>query len=397
MQILILGGGYAGLLCALRLVGKHTEAQVTLVNAQSHFTERIRLHQRAAGGYPNKHAIPHLLRGRNVTFLQGWVQHLDADKQQVSVNTTDGQRSLTYDWLVYALGSTVDRTAIPGLQDHAYTLDGHGERDATALCEAAQQLSSGRLVVIGGGLTGIEAATELAENYPALDVHLVTGGEFGSDLSVEGQTYLRATFRDMGIAVQENTRAQSIHADYIQLDDGQNLPYDLCVWAGAFTVPALARDAGLAVNARGQILTDPYLRARSHPAIYAVGDAAHIVTSNGEALRMACATAMPAGAHAADNIGARLHGQPETPFDFAYLFRCISLGRRRGLIQWVTENDQPRPWVTTGWPGALVKEFINRFTIWALKLERWFSGAYRWPNQPDQSVTPEDTTRYEHV
>jgi NADH dehydrogenase FAD-containing subunit len=118
---------------------------------------------------------------------------------------------------------------------------------------------------------------------------------------------------------------------------------------------------------------DAALRSVAHPNIYAVGDAA------ATPLRMACATAMPMGAYAADHLAARLNGQPQIePFRFAYVLQCLSLGRRRALVQFVDRDDTPQERIITGWWGARIKELICRFTVWSLRWEKRVPGAYWW-------------------
>jgi NADH dehydrogenase FAD-containing subunit len=85
------------------------------------------------------------------------------------------------------------------------------------------------------------------------------------------------------------------------------------------------------------------------------------------------ASRTPQGAHAADNLAAHLNGHEARPFAFAFTLRCISLGRGRGLIQWVGANDQPHERIITGRMGAVIKEMTCRYTRYSHGLER------RWP------------------
>jgi NADH:quinone reductase (non-electrogenic) len=66
-----------------------------------------------------------------------------------------------------------------------------------------------------------------------------------------------------------------VRAHSVVIDQASEIPCDLCVWTGGFVAPLLAREAGLTVNERNQIVVDPFLRSISHPEIYAIGDAAH--------------------------------------------------------------------------------------------------------------------------
>lgn len=375
-QVVVIGAGYAGLLATLRLARstRRQPVKITLINASATFVERTRLHQRASGQAVKTLAIQDLLRGTPVGFVQGKVTALHPGQRQISVERERDCQTLGYDHLVYALGSHTALEQLPGATEHAYAVEQHA-----AIARQLDQLESGaQILVIGGGLTGIEAATEIAESHPHLRVTLATNATLGADLSPAGARDLAQTMQQLGITVREQTKISRIEADQALTGNGDKLPFDLCLYTAGFAVSPLAREAGLTVNAQGQILVDPMLRSVSHPAIYAIGDAATFAPETGLNLRMACATAMPMAVHAAKNLAHRIAGKPEQPFRFGYVIRCISLGRQNGLVQFVDALDRPRAWVLTGRLGAWVKERILQYTVLSLRLERRLS-FYNWP------------------
>jgi NADH dehydrogenase FAD-containing subunit len=129
-RIVILGAGYAGLAAAMSVAGRvrrRDDVRVTLVNASARFTERLRLHQVAAGEPVADLRLPDLLRGTGIALEIGWVTAVDASAHRVRV---DDARDLGYDTLVYALGGVAD-TSTPGAVDHAYVLN--SEQDARLL------------------------------------------------------------------------------------------------------------------------------------------------------------------------------------------------------------------------------------------------------------------------
>jgi NADH dehydrogenase len=380
-RVVVLGGGYGGLTAALRVAGRTRGrgAEVTLVNGSDTFVERIRLHQVAAGQKVAARPIAELLAGSGARFVRGWATGLDLAAQRVTVEAEDGPRALDYDYLIYALGSTVDTTTVPGVSEHAHSLASAAAAEALARELPAVAARGGQLVVVGGGLTGIEAATELAEAHPGLRVRLVTRGKLGAGLSRAGRAHLRRSFERLGISVQEDSTVQRVEAGALVVEGQAAVPFDLCVWAGSFSVPALAREAGLAVNERGQVLVDAYLRSLSHPAVYGAGDATTPAVDVGAPIRMACATALPMGSLAADNVAAAIAGRPQTPFRFAYAGQCISLGRRDGLFQLVHDDDSPRERVATGRLGAWLQERVCRDALLSVRLTRRWPGFYRWP------------------
>jgi NADH dehydrogenase FAD-containing subunit len=106
------------------------------------------------------------------------------------------------------------------------------------------------------------------------------------------------------------------------------------------------------------------MRSVSHPHVYAVGDAAIAPGPGGKPLRMPCATGTPMAWQAADAIAARLTGGPLPENTIRYVAQCISLGRRDGIIQFVTADGRARPAAIIGRPAARIKELICAGAAW---------------------------------
>jgi NADH:ubiquinone reductase (H+-translocating) len=371
--IIVLGAGYAGTLAAIRLARQtRGRAEVVLVNAAADFVERIRLHELAAGQTPKVRPLAQMLAGTGVRFHAGRASALDPEKRVLTV----GGQALRYDRLVYALGSHVDTQRVPGLREHAFTLD-PGSAAALARALPAVAARQGRLLVVGGGLTGIEGASELAEQFPSLKVTIACAGALGEGLSKKAVAHLHRAFARLGVTVMEHVEVRALAHESAALASGAALPFDVCLWAGGFVAAPLAREAGLAVNERGQVRVDRTLRSISHPTVYGAGDAAQPEEPTGSPLYMSCQTAMPLGAHAADNLARALGGQPERPFSMRTNGVCISLGRRDGIIQPGRADGSAMGWALTGRLAAWFKERVCRFTTWSLDRER--RGArYRW-------------------
>lgn len=130
------------------------------------------------------------------------------------------------------------------------------------------------MVVVGGGLTGLEAATEIAEARPDLDVALAARGPLGDGLSPKGRRHLRHVFGKLGITVHENTAVTGVEPDHVATADGASIPAEVTVWTAGFAVHPIARATALEVTATGRIVVDGAMRSVSHPDVYAVGDAA---------------------------------------------------------------------------------------------------------------------------
>jgi NADH:ubiquinone reductase (H+-translocating) len=378
-SIVILGGGYAGIAAAIRLSQKthRLPVTITLVNGRETFIERVRLHQ--VGGTGPQRSIPALLRGTGVRFLQGWVTRIDPESQQITVKTERGTESLRYDQLLDTLGSVADTERVPGVSEFALAVG--NPADAARLHESLPQLAAGsRVVVVGGGLTGIETVSEIAETYPELKVQMVAADVVGAGLSSRGREYIERTFARLNITTRTQTAVKAVEAGAVITASGERIPFDLCIWTASFRAPALARESGFATNERGQVLVDPVLRAVSHANVFAAGDASAFVDAPGVSIRMACATAIPLAVQAADNLAAVLSGQDPQPFGFSYVIQCISLGRHDGLIQFVNPDDTPKDRVLTGRAASWVKEMVCRFAA-ASATQGWMVRYYTWPNR----------------
>jgi NADH dehydrogenase len=358
-KVVIIGAGYAGLPAAKRLARRvrPDEVTVSLVSASSDFIERPRLHQLAVGQDIEQVPLARYLKGSGVGLVAASVTGIDlAARELRTVDARGRDAAMRYDTLVYALGSNIDRTSVPGVAEHCATLTGASSALDLRARLTALARAGGRVTVGGGGLTGIETAAEIAAAFPAVRTQLVSASTPGGRLSDKGRCYLHDTLAELGISVIEHAPVEHVESGRLVLADQRHVPFDLCVWAGGFAVPDLARTAGLAVNAGDRALVDATLRSVSHPNVYVIGDAAAVAGSWGEQLAMGCRTGGFTGPAVADIIAARLAGRDPKPFWYRYFHECISLGRRHGLVQFLSPDQAPRDRILTGRPAILYKD-----------------------------------------
>ncbi|MEU9474480.1 FAD-dependent oxidoreductase [Streptomyces sp. NPDC048191] len=366
-RIVVLGAGYSGAIAAGRLARRlHPEdVAITLVNAEPDFVERVRMHQLAAGQDLRPRPLGEMFAGTGVELKPARVTAVDVDRRTVTVSGPNGAEELSYDTLVHALGSGWNDQGVPGTAEHAHELA--GRPGALRLRERLAGLAAGQpVLVVGGGLTGLEAATEIAEARPDLDVALAARAGLGDWLSPKGRRHLRKVFDRLGITVREHADVTAVEADRVVLADGTALPAAVTVWTTGFAVHPIARATTLEVTDTGRIVVDRTMRSVSHPDVYAVGDAAMAMGPGDKPLRMSCASGVPTAWQAADAIVARLTGAkvPKTPV--RYFNQCISLGRGEGLIQYVTADDRAVRAALTGRLAAHYKELVCKGAAWAV-------------------------------
>ncbi|MCQ0007527.1 NAD(P)/FAD-dependent oxidoreductase [Actinomadura madurae] len=355
-HVLVIGGGYAGLLAAKRIARqvRRDEVRVTLVNDHENFVERIRLHQMATGQRLPTRTLAGMVRGTGVRVVVGEVVALDRRARQVRLRTEERSRVIGYDTLVYALGSGADTETVPGVADHAYSLADVEHARAFASKALRELAASGRRVcVVGGGLTGIETAAELAEFYPDLRVCLVSGEVVGPGLSKGGRAHVRRVMSALEVEIREHAKVKEVTADGLVLVDGTRVEAGAVIWNAGFSVPSLARESGLEVDGDGRALVDDTQRSTTDADLYVIGDAARVIGPGGRELRMACATGTPMAVTAADAIADRLTGRIPRGHRFGYIMQTVSLGRGDGLCQFVRPDDTPRRLFFTGPAGRV--------------------------------------------
>ncbi|WP_025274909.1 NAD(P)/FAD-dependent oxidoreductase [Haloglycomyces albus] len=372
-RIIILGAGYAGLLAANGLAARlrPEAAQIHLVDAEETFCERIRMHQLAAGQAVKSVPIDRLVPKKRVRCHTAWVSSVDPEQKQVVVRKGNRTEHLDYDILIVALGSGSAGSLVPGVDEYAYHLSHTAE--ASALDRRLRQLgSSDRVTVVGGGMTGIEMASELAESYPRLPVTLMSAGQVGQWLPDRSRRYIVRSLSDLGVVVREDTEVKKVDANGLHVSDADYVDSDVTVWTGGFQPACLTGTEALESNDCGQIIVDEGMRSVSHSDVYAIGDIASVPGPNGTAMRMSCAVGVLSGWRSAQAIAARLSGRPMRKTPLKFVGQNISLGRKNGLVQFVTPDDEPKKAHLTGRKAAWVKEFVSRGAMLTPHLIRRF-------------------------
>ncbi len=368
-KVVVIGGGYAGTLAANRL-RQRDDVDVTLVNPRPEFVERIRLHQFVAR--TGEATVDYgTLLGEGVRLVVDSATRIDGAARAVRLASG---RTLDYDHVIYAVGSTGGTPSVPGAAEFAFDL---------AELESARRLRArleelplnAPVTVVGGGLTGVETAAELAER--GRRVTLVCGRSLAPYLSAGGRRYVARWLSRHGVAVLGNAAVSEVRPDAVVLADGGVRASALTIWTAGFGVPGLAAASGLRTDALGRLLTDETLTSLDDDRVVAAGDAA---APSDRPLRMSGYAAGPLGAQAADTVLSRIAGTEPAPIDLAFTGACVSLGRRAGIRQLARKDDTAVNVFVGGRLGAVIKEVTCRFVVAKrIRREAREPGSMGWP------------------
>ncbi|MEU9292098.1 FAD-dependent oxidoreductase, partial [Streptomyces sp. NPDC048275] len=332
---------------AANKLARRDGVSVTVINPRPEFVERIRLHQLVTGSDDAVEGFDRVM-GKNVRLVVDTATQIDAAERQVSLA---GGGTVSYDYLVYAVGSGAADPGVPGAAQFAHSVsDLEGAERLKSALDAAP--ASAPVTVVGAGPTGLETAAELAE--VGHKVTLVCGKVLGPSLHARVRRPVARRLAKLGVTVIEGagTRVAEVTADAVRLSDGRELPSTVTIWTAGFRIPDLAARSGLRTNEEGRLITDTTLTYVDDERIIAAGDAGVMPD---HPFRLSCQAATQLGPAAADTVLRRIAGKKASPVRMFFAGQCLSLGRKGGTTQFSYPNDKVNALSISGRSGAGVK------------------------------------------
>lgn len=380
-RILVLGGGFAGLWSAVGAARKLDEVghgpdavEVALINRDAFHNIRVRNYE--ADLTPVRVPLDDVLGPVGVQRVEGEVAGIDLAGQAVTVTTARGLEILPYDRLVFALGSQLLRPDVPGLAEHAFDVDTYN--GAARLNNHIQGLprrpeSPGlfTVVVVGAGLTGIEAATEMpgklhtvlarAKRMTPFRVILADHNPWvGSDMGEPARPVIEAALTALEIETRLGIDIASTSPSGMTLRSGEEIPAATVVWCAGMRANPLTQLFPVEADRFGRIPVDEFMRVQGVANVFAAGDVARAMMDDRRASVMSCQHSRPMGRFAGHNVVCDLFGLPMLPLHIAWYVTVLDLGPWGALY---TEGWD-RHVVTTGEAAKKTKQVINCHRIY---------------------------------
>jgi NADH:ubiquinone reductase (H+-translocating) len=357
-NVVIVGGGFAGVACAKGLAGKDG-VHVTLLDKNGYHQFQPLLYQVATAE----------LTPQDIAFdLDGLFEdHANIEVRKADVVSADPEaRTITLadesvidgDLVVLAAGSQPNFFHTPGAEDFSFPL--YSLDDAKRLRSRVLQLfedaskkpelvQDGALnfVVVGAGATGVESAGALAELVhnvmPHVYEHLAIAGarvilvDLGhavlAPFSDEAHTYAAKQLQRRGVEIKLGVSAKEITADHVTLSDGTTINTHLTVWGGGLMAAPIGARSGLTQGRGGRIDVQPDLTVEGFPEVYVLGDFANIPFDGENELPQLGSVAQQSGSWAAKNILAGIEGKPRQPFHYHDKGIMAMIGRKAAVAE----------------------------------------------------------------
>jgi len=359
-NILIVGGGFAGLWAALgaaQQINEHGEnIRITVVSKDLYLNVRPRLYEKN----PEALRIPlaNTLGQLNVRLIEGEVKSVDTSKQAAKITLKDSRTmNCHYDRLILATGSKLKNLPVPGLAEHGWNIDTYDaanllDQHLETIMRNPKTTGHNTFVIIGAGFTGIELVTEMRDRIMAhsdaltaknAEIILIENADqIGPDLGSNVRPVVESALRESNIEVKLGTRVETVTLDSVALSNGEVIKTKTVITTAGLTANNIEETLAVKYDEQGRIITNKNLRIQGIPEIFAAGDVAHAYVDDEHVALMSCQHAMEMGKYAGFNATRDLLGLPLVPYQQPVYLTCLDLGQSGALF-------------TSGWDRQIQK------------------------------------------
>lgn len=374
--VVVIGSGFAGLWAALgaarrrdELAGPAGAVEITVLSAKPFHDIRVRNYEADVSAC--RIPLADLLGPVGVAHVTAEVTAIDTGARTV---TTSAGATYRYDRLVLAPGSRVVKPAIPGLREFGFDVDTYDgavrlRRHLEGLADDPPTPAAATVVVVGAGLTGIEAACELPTRLRALfsrtgvtpRVILVDRNpHVGSDMGASARPVIEEALSDNGIEVRTAVGVEAVTERGVSLSSGERLEAPTVVWCAGLRASPLAGQLPVPRDRLGRVAVDDYLRVIGVESVFAAGDVAAARMDDQHLSVMSCQHGRPMGRYAGYNVISDLFGEPMLPLRIPWYVTVLDLGPAGAVY---TEGWD-RVVVSTGAQAKATKRTINTRRIY---------------------------------
>jgi NADH:ubiquinone reductase (H+-translocating) len=351
-RVLIVGGGFAGYNAAetlCKLTRDRDDVGVMVVNRENYFTfwpmlagiisSDVQTHNVAQ---PLRRALIRL----GASFRRADLDAVDPERRIV----TAAGREFPYEHLILALGAEPAYFGIPGVEEHCISIRGidAGERICNRVIERYEETtlegdvpeSKLTFVIIGGGATGVEVASELhslvhdllVPDYPNINPHRVkiilvdANPEILKELDPALRRVARKKLADLHVEVLNNVKAKEVRAEKVILNDGREIATQNVIWTAGARASVKLDDLPFPHDERKGLEVDRFMRVVGHENVWGIGDSAATVDEKDEAVPPNAQAAVQEGVAVARNVLAVIDGEEPKPFRYRPVGQLVEMG-----------------------------------------------------------------------
>lgn len=366
-KVVIAGSGFGGMEAALRLKEHDSSLEITVIDKSSFFTYQVSLHKALAGSLKRKNIMINLERlyqNERIRFYRDEIiQVRPLDKIVVTRS-----RHLEFDYLIIAVGGVTNYFGTQGMKEYAFELKHISDaekihRQIHSEIEKAKFYKEPiNIVVCGAGLTGVEAAGEIADisKGRAKVILIESNNTIMRGFPKKAIDYAKKILKKKGVEIKTDNMVKKAEKGKIILGNKKEIFTNTIIWCCGIKPPLITHKMGLRTNEKGAIMTNEYLQT-ARPYVYAIGDCAYIYQNPQPQTAL---TAIQEAETVARNIIADINGEKKKiyrPKDIPYL---ISIGKNKGLM--IRKKS-----IRKGFLPIIIKKFIEKHYLFTRRNWYW--------------------------
>jgi pyridine nucleotide-disulfide oxidoreductase family protein len=272
-HLILVGGGHAHVYLLIQLqYRRRPDTRITLISP-----DRYQYYSGMFSGYvEGKYGLDefridllHLCKQANVDFIVASAESLEPKKQEILIS--NGER-IRYDLISFNIGSRNANDMILGLQGSEAFIKPNFRVPKIKDTLAGKE----RIVVVGGGASGIEMSLSLQANHNRMNrntpVTLVHSGRLLESYGTRASRLITNIVQNKGVRLIQNNSVISLHENQMILESGSRILFDGLLWLTGPSAPKIFQDSDLRTDAPGYLLVNDHLQSVSYPNIFGAGD-----------------------------------------------------------------------------------------------------------------------------
>lgn len=274
-KIVILGGGYGGVKIARTLIEKEfrEEVEVVLVDRMPYHALKTEFYALSAGTIADKDVRVDFPKSDRLTTVFDEIIHIDVEEKKV--NLRKHKEGLTYDFLIVALGCEDDYHDIEGARE--YTQSIQTIKKARKAYQEINNLDAySKVIIVGGGLSGVEMAAELRESRSDLNIKLLDRGDgVLRPFEEKIRNHAMEWFEKRDVEIITHSKVDYVEEGAV-CNNGICILSDATVWTAGVQPNKMVRNMPVEKDMHGKVVIDEYHRVPTHQEIFVVGDCASL-------------------------------------------------------------------------------------------------------------------------
>ncbi len=270
-NLVILGGGYGGIKVLTGLLGSALpdDLQITVIDKNPYHSYKTEFHTIVAGTAAEVDVRADFPVHDQVIYEFGKVKGIDLENERITFQ--DSSRVVAYDYLVISVGCEDTYHGIEGAEEFTESVQSFSNARYAGLA-VGNAKAYGKISVVGAGLSGIEAASEIRESRPDLNIRLLDrGGSVLKAFDPKIQAHVSDWFVKNDVEVLHHANVEYVEKDGV-CNNGICYVNDVTIWTAGVQPHSLVRALPFETDNYNKVIVNDFYQTSTHKNVFVIGD-----------------------------------------------------------------------------------------------------------------------------